>query len=603
MYGAFLGDMIGAPYEFDMGEKTKDFPMFTEKSQFTDDSVMTAAVAEALMDAAEGTHEEIRSALVSSMRAWGKKYPDAGYGGRFRQWLAAKDPKPYGSYGNGSAMRASAAGWLYDTLFETREMARLTAEVTHDHLEGIKGAEATAAAIYLARNGHSKDEIKEYVTLEFGYDLSRTCDEIRPGYHHVESCQETVPEAITAFLEGEDFEDVIRTAVSLGGDCDTLTCIAGSIAEAFYGVPILYEVECKKRLPDDILDVLDRFDIKRGRKQEYHDTTLDGNIIIEKAIDRYIADNTPENNMAIFRAILQRMRENGHFMIPVIPQNDPAEIIDIEHTKIGDPVNLGENLRFKLQHIETGDGRRFLAVFTSHDEYMKGEASSIISYFIDDFLEGCKDMAEEGIVINPWGQGYVLDKDIIKFILAARKPEKNIFWHVGDITKMDDVDAIVNAANKSLLGGGGVDGAIHRAAGPGLLEECRKLGGCEVGEAKITGGWNLPAKYVIHTVGPRYKKGDPKCEKLLYNCYRNSLDLAKANDIRTIAFPAISTGTYRYPLEEAAEVAVRAVYDWLYDNPFSFISVVMVYSDDEKVRYHHKAFKKLLDEKTPGENE
>ncbi|MBQ1375855.1 MAG: macro domain-containing protein [Clostridia bacterium] len=212
-------------------------------------------------------------------------------------------------------------------------------------------------------------------------------------------------------------------------------------------------------------------------------------------------------------------------------------------------------------------------------------------------------MAEEGIVINPWGQGYVLDKDIIKFILAARKPEKNIFWHVGDITKMDDVDAIVNAANKSLLGGGGVDGAIHRAAGPGLLEECRKLGGCEVGEAKITGGWNLPAKYVIHTVGPRYKKGDPKCEKLLYNCYRNSLDLAKANDIRTIAFPAISTGTYRYPLEEAAEVAVRAVYDWLYDNPFSFISVVMVYSNDEKVRYHHKAFKKLLDEKTPGENE
>ena len=135
----------------------------------------------------------------------------------------------------------------------------MTAEVTHNHPEGIKGAEATAAAIFLARNGASKDEIREYVVNEFGYDLSRTCDQIRPEYHHVESCQETVPEAITAFLEGKDFEDVIRTAVSLGGDCDTLTCIAGSIAEAFYGVPEDMKAECRRRLPKEMLEVLDRF--------------------------------------------------------------------------------------------------------------------------------------------------------------------------------------------------------------------------------------------------------------------------------------------------------------------------------------------------------
>jgi ADP-ribosylglycohydrolase len=265
MYGAILGDMIGAPYEFDRGEKTKDFPLFSAESQFTDDTVMTIAVAEALLDTRGQSDEVIKDTLVRAMQSWGRRYPHAGYGARFCGWLADCDPQPYGSYGNGSAMRVAAAGWLYETLAETRRIARLTAEVTHNHPEGIKGAEATASAIFLARNGSSKAEIRAYICREFGYDLSRTCDEIRPTYHHVESCQETVPEAITAFLEGTDFEDVIRTAVSLGGDCDTLTCIAGSIAEAFYGVPAAYEAECKARLPEPMLAVLAHFDRARGR--------------------------------------------------------------------------------------------------------------------------------------------------------------------------------------------------------------------------------------------------------------------------------------------------------------------------------------------------
>ena len=259
MYGAILGDMIGAPYEFDRGNKTKDFPLFSRRSEFTDDSVMTIAVAEALMNTLGRSDEEIKNALVASMQKWGHMYPDAGYGGRFYHWLRARHPEPYGSYGNGSAMRVSSAGWLFETLEETRRMARLTAEVTHNHPEGIKGAEATASAIFMARNGSTKDEIRVYIIREFGYDLSRTCDEIRPDYHHVESCQKTVPEAVTAFLEGIDFEDVIRTAVSLGGDCDTLTCTAGSMAEAMYGVPEEIRAECRKRLPEDMLEVLDRF--------------------------------------------------------------------------------------------------------------------------------------------------------------------------------------------------------------------------------------------------------------------------------------------------------------------------------------------------------
>ena len=266
MYGAILGDMIGAPYEFDRGNKTKDFPLFAKGSRFTDDSVMTVAVAEALIISYGKSDDEIKTALVEAMQKWGHRYPNAGYGGMFRYWLTTKDPQPYGSYGNGSAMRVAAAGWLYDDIETTRHIAKLTAEVTHNHPEGIKGAEATASAIFLARNGSSKDGIREYIVKEFGYDLSRTCDEIRPTYHHVESCQETVPEAITAFLEGNDFEDVIRTAVSLGGDCDTLTCIAGGMAEAFYGVPDEISAEGYKRLNADMREVIGHIYAKLAEK-------------------------------------------------------------------------------------------------------------------------------------------------------------------------------------------------------------------------------------------------------------------------------------------------------------------------------------------------
>lgn len=159
-----------------------------------------------------------------------------------------------------TSMRVSSVAWLFNDLDTVRRMARISADVTHNHPEGIKGAEETAAAIFLGRSGHSKAEIRAYIENEFHYDLSRTCDEIRPNYYHVESCQETVPEAITAFLEGDSFEDVIRTAVSLGGDCDTLTCIAGSIAEGFYGIPADLKRECHNRLPSNLLSILVEFD-------------------------------------------------------------------------------------------------------------------------------------------------------------------------------------------------------------------------------------------------------------------------------------------------------------------------------------------------------
>lgn len=260
MYGAILGDIIGSPYEFDRSSKTKDFPLFSGNSTYTDDSVMTLAVADAFLNAKPDADEsDIRHLLVRSMQTFGQAFPNVGYGGRFFQWLCAEDPQPYGSYGNGSAMRVSSAAWLFHDLDTVRRMARLSADVTHNHPEGIKGAEATASAIFLARTGSTKAEIRSYIEENFHYDLSRTCDEIRPSYRHVASCQGTVPEAITAFLEGSSFEDVIRTAVSLGGDCDTLTCIAGAIAEGFYGVPEELKQECCKRLPNQLLEVVQQF--------------------------------------------------------------------------------------------------------------------------------------------------------------------------------------------------------------------------------------------------------------------------------------------------------------------------------------------------------
>lgn len=257
MYGAILGDIVGSPYEFDFNNyKAKDFPLFSRRSDFTDDTVMTLAVAKALLDTRGQDDAAVKAALVQQMQQLGRAYPDRGYGTHFGGWLSRKDPQPYHSYGNGSAMRVSAAAWLAVDMAETLHLAQLTAEVTHDHPEGIKGAQATAAAVFLARTGHGKEKIKAYVEREFGYDISRSCDEIRPDYRHVESCQETVPQAITAFLESTDFEDALRTAVSLGGDSDTLAAITGSIAEAFYGVPENLKQQALRSLPTDLTEIL-----------------------------------------------------------------------------------------------------------------------------------------------------------------------------------------------------------------------------------------------------------------------------------------------------------------------------------------------------------
>ena len=259
MLGAISGDIIGSPYEFNHNNiKTTDFPLFNERSEFTDDTVMTVAVANALVNTYGKDDETIKTELVKQMQYLGRIYPDAGYGGRFYYWLKEENPQPYNSFGNGSAMRVSPAGWLYDTLEDTLHAARLTAEVTHNHPEGIKGAESTAAAIFLARNGKGKDEIRDYIVTNYGYDLDTTLDEIRPAYRMDETCQGSVPQSFRAFLEGSDYESTVRLAVSIGGDSDTIACIAGGIAEAYYGMPESIKAETLNRL-----DLRLRTDIKK----------------------------------------------------------------------------------------------------------------------------------------------------------------------------------------------------------------------------------------------------------------------------------------------------------------------------------------------------
>ena len=236
MLGAIIGDIVGSSHEFNSIKTTK-FNLFDKRSIYTDDSVMSMAVAEWLMDDQAHSHEVLEHKMVK----YGSLNPDAGYGGMFFRWLFHPERvfksgkrEAYNSFGNGSAMRVSAVGWLFDTLEETERVAEISAGITHNHPEGIKGAQSTAAAIWLARNGKSKQEIKDYISVKYGYNLDRTCNQIRPNYDFDVTCQGSVPESIIAFLESSDYESTIRLAVSLGGDSDTQACIAGGIAEAFY---------------------------------------------------------------------------------------------------------------------------------------------------------------------------------------------------------------------------------------------------------------------------------------------------------------------------------------------------------------------------------
>ena len=416
MYGAILGDIIGSPFEFDRGDKTKDFKLFSRRSHFTDDSVMTLAVCEALLKVGQdATVKEIEDTVISSMQSWGRRYPHEGYGGYFRRWLTARHPEPYNSFGNDSAMRVSAAGWLYDSLEKTRVVAKATANVTHNHPEGIKGAEATASAIFMARNGSSKEEIKKYIENEFHYDLNRTLDEIRPSFHMDETCQKTVPEAIIAFLEARNFEDAIRNAVSLGGDTDTLGAITGSIAEAYFGISETLISECRNRINKDMRDVVDAF-YSLVREDDSPNT----NQMIEKAINQYYVHNDKEGMILFIDMMINTMKQGGEFIVPYITKNSFLSKEQINSINIGDIFTLDHDVKLKMETVKDASGKEWLGVFTSTEEMHKGSSGNVqINQSILSILKLVIDWKEiDGIVINPFGKYMQISKAMILLLIG-----------------------------------------------------------------------------------------------------------------------------------------------------------------------------------------
>lgn len=250
MLGAIAGDVIGSRFEH-AGIKSKHFELFSRECAFTDDTVHTVALADSILN---------QCPFQDKLREYFFYYPEAGYGARFISWARSADPTPYNSYGNGSAMRVSPVAWLYDSIEDVLAEARKSAAVTHNHPEGVRGAQAVAVAVFMARKGASKTAIRAYLEGRFNYDLSGTLDEIRPDYRFDLSCQGSVPQAIIAFLEAESFEDAVRNAVSLGGDSDTQACIAGSIAEAYFGgVPDDIKLQTLTFLDQRMLAVLHHF--------------------------------------------------------------------------------------------------------------------------------------------------------------------------------------------------------------------------------------------------------------------------------------------------------------------------------------------------------
>ena len=258
MLGAIIGDIVGSRFEWN-NYRSKDFIFFHNNSHMTDDSIMTIAIAKAILNS-NPDRSNLDEKAIYYMRYFGKKYSNHDYGGMFSDWLTTANPKPYNSFGNGAAMRVSACGFAAKSLEDAKLLSKLVTEVTHNHPEGLKGAEATTVAIYLARTGHTIPQIREYIHQNY-YKLDFTLDEIRDSYQFNETCQNSVPQAIEAFLESESFEDAIRNAISIGGDSNTIAAITGGIAEAYYGIPEnIKEITMKYYLNDVIKDIIDEFE-------------------------------------------------------------------------------------------------------------------------------------------------------------------------------------------------------------------------------------------------------------------------------------------------------------------------------------------------------
>lgn len=423
MLGAILGDIIGSPYERPENNIHKtDFPLFTDRSTFTDDTVMTCAVAQGLMDSYGGDDTTIKESVAMNMRAFGRAYPARGYGDKFQAWILVNGAGPYQSFGNGSAMRVSAAGWLYQTLEETLHVAKLTAEVSHNHPEGIKGAQAIAAAIFLARARCEKQDIRNYIMRDFGYDLTPSLKDYRGKAPYSATCQVTVPQALTAFFEGNGFLDTIRKAVSLGGDSDTIAAMAGSIAEAYYGIPENLEKEAYRRLDERLGKTVVQFHsfyyANSGRPQNgWQDTVYynpDPEIAqmqgLEESIHEFYHhdEHVRQKPDIVFDELVKLMDKDASILIAV---RKPSQNLEREKRSGG----------VEVQCIADNQGHILMPMFTSR-ENLSSRNDYVMTTGINGFLQTLLDADNVyGIIINPFGDNFVLNKGAVRFLQEKQK--------------------------------------------------------------------------------------------------------------------------------------------------------------------------------------
>ncbi len=560
------------------------------KSRFTDDTVLMLAIAQALMDTKSRDEADLKPAFTNALWQWGNQYPQAGYGGAFVKWPMQPYPKPYNSYGNGSAMRVCAIGWMADNLYEARYLARLSAEVTHNHPEGIKGAEAVACAIFLARKGASKETIRKYIVDEFDYDLSRTCDQIRPTYFPHASCQETVPEAITAFLEGNSFEGVIRTAVSLGGDCDTLAAISGGIAEAFYGVPDSLVAEMVKRLDDKQLAVLNRFNETIGRHSLLRDTEkknetsevskkapktnalgfLDSKEqleILENLIEKHRIDPDSTSVHAVLEQIGRCATVRCKVFVPVqLMSAMQSEQYDAPQKNTSFGLSAAP-LALQPLSLSYSNGVQITPVYTSKEQGDKYDDMPKVEWNLRDLLVAFPATDTRVICINPWKERFILNAERIETVLNSTKIRSRMQISVGDAFtqradaivlpyESEDSNCILNSSYMAYLE------KVKSAAGPGFKRQYQNLCMNNYGDTVILPGWNLPARYIIVTRFPQSVRNEILNQSIRTKCYENILDTAKRYCLRSIVIPPLSVEEYGYPTVANIKIALEATNQW-----------------------------------------
>ncbi len=609
MYGAFIGDIVGSKYEFD-NIKTKDFPLFSKGCAYTDDTIMTAAVAKALMLSETvpiADENAMKKLFVQTMQDFGRRYPNplGAYGARFNVWIWEEDPQPYNSCGNGSAMRVSPCALYARTLREAEDLARRSAVVSHDHPEGIKGAQAVAAAVFLAKSGKTKDEIRRYISENY-YDLGFTLDEIRETYAFEATCQKSVPQAIVAFLESESFEDAIRNVISIGGDCDTTGAVTGSIAWTYYAIrsggesgwvrdridPAMLSIkeQAKAYLPAEFTAIADEFHERSWRRAA--------------AFRRFNDPDAFSHDKELYAKLTGKA--------PIAPEENKKAETDPRKQIISVFQDIAVDMDYVLcipsVHAKCGTGEIIVdcaGCVRQNNGFPRDKELLVIRWVRLHRNEIIKNhrRANEGktlLAIKPLEEKEIIKLNMMQQWKKASDPFSAIQIVQGDICEVK-ADVIVNPTDARCSGAGGLDREIHKLAGEDLrrcLEKERK----EKGPLKEGGVLETPAlslknaKRILHLVGPAWKNGFSSEEGILAGCYRHAMESIGPEPKLSIAFPCISTGAKRFPEGRAAEIALHTVFNFICAGKAAYApgSILFVCPSERQFRLYRRVLKEMI---------